>query len=69
MKKLKLAPDLNYTQSYGTAGMAQKQAIGAYSSLPMRFERLFLASPTVVLENKSHECLMGTQFFYSTMYF
>lgn len=23
MKKLKLAPDLNYTQSYGTAGMAQ----------------------------------------------
>ncbi|KAJ9080906.1 hypothetical protein DSO57_1019987 [Entomophthora muscae] len=62
MKKLKLAPDLNYTQLYGTAGMAQTQAIGAYSSLPMRFGKLLIASPAVVLENKSYDLLVGTQF-------
>ncbi|KAJ9049058.1 hypothetical protein DSO57_1028567 [Entomophthora muscae] len=60
-KKLKLAPDLNYTQSYGTAGMAQTWTIGAYSALPMRFGKLLIASPTVVFKNKSYDLLVGTQ--------
>ncbi|KAJ9068807.1 hypothetical protein DSO57_1024996 [Entomophthora muscae] len=62
MKKLKLAPDLKYTQLYGTAGMAQTRAIGAYSALPMRFGKLLITSPAVVLENKSYDLLVGTQF-------
>ncbi|KAJ9065114.1 hypothetical protein DSO57_1023214 [Entomophthora muscae] len=62
MKKLKLVPDLNYTQLYGTVGMAQAQAIGAYSALSMRFGKLLIASPAAVLENKSYDLLVGTQF-------
>jgi len=53
IKKLKLAPDLSYTQSYGTAGMAQTQAIDAYPALPMRFGKLLIASPAFVLEKKA----------------
>ncbi|KAJ9079067.1 hypothetical protein DSO57_1039363 [Entomophthora muscae] len=58
MKKLKLAPDFNYTQPYGTSGMAQTQAIGAYSALLMRFGKLLIASHVVVLENKSYNLLV-----------
>ncbi|KAJ9084658.1 hypothetical protein DSO57_1022024 [Entomophthora muscae] len=45
MKKLNLVPNLNYTQSYGTAGMSQNQAIGAYFTLPMRFEKASYCVP------------------------
>ncbi|KAJ9050585.1 DNA damage-inducible protein 1 [Entomophthora muscae] len=38
------------------------QAIWAYSSLPMRFGKLPLAAPAVVLENESYDLLVGTQF-------
>ncbi|KAJ9052466.1 DNA damage-inducible protein 1 [Entomophthora muscae] len=62
MKKLKLAPDLNYHQSYGTAGLSMTCAIGAYSALPMQFGKLLLAAPAVVLENESYNLLVGTQF-------
>ncbi|KAJ9079453.1 hypothetical protein DSO57_1035228 [Entomophthora muscae] len=62
VKKLKLAPDLNYHQSYGMARLSMTCAIGAYSALPMRFGKLFLAAPAVVLENESYDLLVGTQF-------
>ncbi|KAJ9078073.1 hypothetical protein DSO57_1010677 [Entomophthora muscae] len=38
------------------------RAIGAYSALPMRFGKLLLAAPAVVLENKSYNILVGTPF-------
>lgn len=38
------------------------RAIGAYSALPMRFGKLLLAAPAVVLENESYDLLIGTQF-------
>ena len=62
MKKLKLAPDLAYTQSYGTAGLSTTCAIGAYSALLLRFGKLLLASPAVVLKNGTYNLLIGTQF-------
>ncbi|KAJ9079034.1 hypothetical protein DSO57_1000669 [Entomophthora muscae] len=62
VKKLKFAPNLNYHQLYGTAGLSMTRAIGAYSSLPMQFGKLLLAAPAVVLENKSYNLLVGTQF-------
>ena len=62
MKKLKLAPDLAYTQSYGTAELSTTRAIGAYSALPLRFGNLLLAAPAVVLKNETYNLLVGTQF-------
>ena len=62
MNKLKLAPDLNYNQIYGTAGLISTKAIGAYSALPMRFRKMLIAAPAVVLENDSYNLLIGTQF-------
>ncbi|KAJ9062258.1 hypothetical protein DSO57_1012704 [Entomophthora muscae] len=35
VKKLKLAPELNYYQLYGTAGLSMTRTIGAYSALPV----------------------------------
>ncbi|KAJ9074753.1 hypothetical protein DSO57_1003407 [Entomophthora muscae] len=64
VKKLKLAPDLNYHQLYGTAGLIMTCAIGAYYALPMQFGQLLLAVPAVVLENKSYDLLVGTQFLF-----
>ncbi|KAJ9083546.1 hypothetical protein DSO57_1033734 [Entomophthora muscae] len=62
VKKLKLAPNLNYHQLYGTAGLSVTCAIEAHSALPMQFGKLLLAAPAVVLENESYSLLFGTQF-------
>ncbi|KAJ9064562.1 DNA damage-inducible protein 1 [Entomophthora muscae] len=62
VKKLKLAPDLNYHQLYGMAGLPMTHAIGSYSALPMQFGKLLLAALAVILENKSYNLLVGTQF-------
>ncbi|KAJ9080132.1 DNA damage-inducible protein 1 [Entomophthora muscae] len=62
MKKLKLAPNLNYHQSSGTASLSMTYTIGVYSALPMCFGKLLLAVPAVVLENESYDLLVGTQF-------
>ncbi|KAJ9086794.1 hypothetical protein DSO57_1000418 [Entomophthora muscae] len=51
VKKLKLAPNLNFHQLYGTTGLSMTCVIGAYSFLPMRFGKLLLAAPAVVLKN------------------
>ncbi|KAJ9071815.1 hypothetical protein DSO57_1033320 [Entomophthora muscae] len=61
VKKLKLAPSLNYHQLYITSGLSMTCAIGAYSSLPMQFGKLLLAVPAIVLENESYDLLVGTQ--------
>ncbi|KAJ9057272.1 hypothetical protein DSO57_1024263 [Entomophthora muscae] len=37
-------------------------AIGAYSDLPMKFGKLLLATPAVVLESGSYNLLVGTHF-------
>ncbi|KAJ9084038.1 hypothetical protein DSO57_1028242 [Entomophthora muscae] len=62
VKKLKLTPNLNYHQLYGTTGLSMTCTIGAYSALPMWFGKLLLAAPAVILENESYNLLVGTQF-------
>ncbi|KAI0229848.1 hypothetical protein L0F63_003091, partial [Massospora cicadina] len=52
IKKIKLAPDLECMQEFGTAGPKNPHAIGAYSSLPIQIEKL-------IFEVKSlHDLLM-----------
>ena len=58
LQKIKLCPDLNHTQVYGTAGVASTKALGAYSALSMRFGKLLLMAPMVVLENKTYHIVV-----------
>ena len=62
VKKLKLAPDLDYQEVFGTAGPLTTKAMGAYSSLPLRFGKLIVTAPAIVLENSSYDILIGTGF-------
>ena len=69
VKKIKLAPDLPYTEKYGTAGPISTNAVGAYSLLPMRFGKFVVSAPAIVLPNKSYNILSHTHFLmvYSTV--
>ena len=62
MKKLKIAPDLDYQEVFGTAGPLTTKAMGAYSSLPLRFGKLIVTAPAIVLDNNSYDILVGTGF-------
>lgn len=62
VKRLKLAPDLDYQQEFGTAGPNTTRAKGAYSSLPLKFGRLIVTAPAIVLDNNSYDILIGTSF-------
>ncbi|KAJ9054751.1 hypothetical protein DSO57_1010838 [Entomophthora muscae] len=62
VKKLKLAPDLDYNEEFGTAGLDKTKALGAYSSLPLWFGKLVVTTPAIVLCNKSYDILIGTSF-------
>lgn len=61
MRRLKLAPNLNFDQIYVTAETASTWALGAYYSLPMMFGKLLLNAPVVVLENERYSILIKTQ--------
>ncbi|KAJ9086953.1 DNA damage-inducible protein 1 [Entomophthora muscae] len=62
VKKLKLAPDLDYQEVFGTAGPLTTKAMGAYLSLPLQFEKLIVTAPAIVLDNHSYDILIGTGF-------
>ncbi|KAI0233462.1 hypothetical protein L0F63_002918, partial [Massospora cicadina] len=62
MKKIQLAPDLEYNQDFGTAGPNNTHALGAYSLLPIHIGKLILTAPTVALDNNDYEMLISTQF-------
>ncbi|KAJ9077735.1 Ankyrin repeat and SOCS box protein 3 [Entomophthora muscae] len=62
MKKLKLAPDLDYQEVFGTADLLTTKAMGACSSLPLWFGKLIATAPAIVLENSSYDLLIGTGF-------
>lgn len=59
-KKLKLAPDINCKLEFGTAGPWTTVAKGAYSSLLLRFGKLCVTAPAIVLENANYDILIGT---------
>ena len=61
-RKIKMAPDVDHSVVYGTAGMASTRLVGAYLALPLWFGKLVLTAPAVVLENESYNLLIGTQF-------
>ncbi|KAJ9055586.1 DNA damage-inducible protein 1 [Entomophthora muscae] len=62
VKKLKLAPDLDYNKEFGTAGPDRAKALGAYSSLLLRFGKLVVTAPAIALQNKIYDILIGTSF-------
>ncbi|KAJ9063371.1 hypothetical protein DSO57_1000698 [Entomophthora muscae] len=62
VKKLKIAPDLNYNEEFGTAGPKKTKALGAHLSLPLCFSKLVVTAPAIVLCNKSYDILIGTSF-------
>ncbi|KAI0224969.1 hypothetical protein L0F63_005490, partial [Massospora cicadina] len=62
MKKIQLAPDLEYNQDFGTAGPNNTCALGTYSSLPICIGKLILLAPAVALDINDYEMLIGTQF-------
>ncbi|KAJ9082315.1 hypothetical protein DSO57_1005763 [Entomophthora muscae] len=62
VKKLKLAPDLDYQEVFGMAVPLTTKAMGAYSSLPLWFGKLILTTPAIVLDNHSYDILIGTVF-------
>ena len=48
IRKLKLASDLTYNQSYGTSGTASSKDFGDYYNLPMRSGKLLITASTIV---------------------
>ena len=63
MCSMNLALDIDYNQSFGTAGPNTTKAIGAYSALSMRIGKFVVQKPTIVLPNKSYDMLIGASFF------
>ena len=62
VNQLKLLPDIDHSQSYGTAGLSTTTSLGAYSALLLRFGSIQVAAPAIVLPNKSYDFLIGTLF-------
>ncbi|KAJ9072056.1 hypothetical protein DSO57_1031067 [Entomophthora muscae] len=62
VKRLGLAPDIDYWKQYGTAGLTVTTAQGAYSALPLRFGSLEVLAPDIVLPNDNYDILVGTLF-------
>lgn len=61
-KTIKLAQDLEFKEEFGTAGPYPIKAKGAYSSLFLRFRKLVITAPAVILENQNYDILIGTEF-------
>ncbi|KAJ9078388.1 hypothetical protein DSO57_1007104 [Entomophthora muscae] len=62
VKKLKLAPDLDYNEEFGTTEPEKTKTLGAYSSLPLCFGKLVVTAPAIVLRNESYDILIVTSF-------
>ena len=62
MNTIKLAPDVNYSQSFGMAGLNVTQAVGAYSALTLRFGKVIVQSTAIVLNTNNYDILIGTGF-------
>ncbi|KAJ9071981.1 hypothetical protein DSO57_1031859 [Entomophthora muscae] len=62
VKKLKVVPDLDYQEVFGTVSPLTTKAMDAYSSLPLWFGKLIVTAPAIILENSSYDILIGTGF-------
>lgn len=62
MRRLNLAPNLNFDKVHSIAGTASTRPLGAYLALPMPFLKLLPTAPAVVLENERYDMLIRTQF-------
>ncbi|KAJ9069626.1 hypothetical protein DSO57_1016628 [Entomophthora muscae] len=54
--------DLNYQEVYRTAGPLTTKVMGTYLTLPLRFRKLIVTTPAIVLDNHSYDILIGTGF-------
>lgn len=62
VKKLGLQPGINHRKDYGTTDIEKVRSLGAYSALPMKFRKLFVSAPVIVLPNCNYDMLLGTSF-------
>lgn len=62
VQRLLFKPYIDFNDIHGTTGPSATRALGAYSSIPIRFGKLTLAFPAVVLESTSYDFLLGTEF-------
>ncbi|KAJ9048495.1 DNA damage-inducible protein 1 [Entomophthora muscae] len=62
VKRLKIAPNVDYCKQYGNAGPVPTVSQGIYSVLPLQFGSLAVSSPAIVFPHKDFEILIGTQF-------
>lgn len=62
-KRLGFTPNLDYDESFSTAGNQSTQAKGVYSSVPLRFGDLIVTTSSVVLDSQAYDILIGTDFF------
>ena len=62
MNSIKLAPDVDYKKSFGTAGPNVTWAVGAYSALTLRFGKTILQKPAIALNNNNYDILIETSF-------
>ena len=59
---MKTAPDINYNQTFGTAGPSLTQAVGAYRALSIKLGQVVVQTPAICLVNKSYNILIGASF-------
>ncbi|KAJ9064926.1 hypothetical protein DSO57_1025264 [Entomophthora muscae] len=62
VKKLKLAPDLDYQEVFGMTGPLTTKAMDAYLALPLQFGKLIVTASAIVLDNHSYDILISTGF-------
>lgn len=60
--KITIAPDLNHAVVYGTTGTDSTKSSGAYLALPLRFGKLVLTAPAVVIENQVYDIMIRNYF-------
>ena len=61
-KQLRLDPDVEYNKVFGTAGEKNAQALGAYSSIPIKIGNITTFSPAIILNAFGYNIFIGSSY-------
>ena len=61
-RAIKIAPDINYNQTFGTTRPSLTQAVGAYSAITIKLGQVVVQTPAICLDNKSCDILNGASY-------
>ena len=62
IKAIKLCPNVNYNKCFGISRPNATIALGAYIAFSLRFGRLIVQSPKIVLKNDNYDIFIGNSF-------